>query len=166
MILSSNSFTSFLVRRAVCRRFGGRRWRPAVAVMSGDGEIGHGKRRSRTGLARVCGDVRLAGWRASCRRAPSGWEWNGSQPCQGATELGFPRPALGKMPGEAACRAGDPSGQGEEASSEGLGGHDLLAQADPRCPAGEVMRQHLHRQPGGVGSENAPRGDGSAPRRT
>ena len=34
----------------------------------GDGGIGHGKRRSRTGLARVCGDVRLAGWRVSCRR--------------------------------------------------------------------------------------------------
>ena len=33
-----------------------------------DGGIGHGKRRSRTGLARVGGDVQLAGWRASCRR--------------------------------------------------------------------------------------------------
>ena len=33
-----------------------------------DGGIGHGKRRSRTGLARVCGDVWLAGWRVSCRR--------------------------------------------------------------------------------------------------
>ena len=26
-----------------------------------DGGIGHGKRRSRTGLARVCGDVQLTG---------------------------------------------------------------------------------------------------------
>ena len=40
----------------------------------------------------------------------SGWEWNRSQPCQGATELGFPRPALWQMQGEAACRAGEPSG--------------------------------------------------------
>ena len=34
--------------------------------------------------------------------APSGWEWNRSQPCQGASELGFPRPALGQMQGKAA----------------------------------------------------------------
>ena len=33
-----------------------------------DGGIGHGKRRSRTVMARVGGDVQLAGWRASCRR--------------------------------------------------------------------------------------------------
>ena len=33
-----------------------------------DGGIGHGKRRSRTGLARVVGDVQLAGWRASSSR--------------------------------------------------------------------------------------------------
>ena len=90
-----------------------------------DGGIGHGKMRSRTGLARVGGDVGGTGG-----RAPSGWEWNGSQPGQGATELGFPRPALWQMQGEAACRAGEPSGQGEDPSSEGLGGHDLLTQAD------------------------------------
>ena len=52
----------------------------------------------------------MAGWRVSGGRAPSGWEWNGSQPGQGATELGFPRPALGKMQSEAARRAGEPSG--------------------------------------------------------
>ena len=52
-----------------------------------DGGIGHGKRRSRTGIARVGGDVQLAGWRVSGRRAPSGWEWNGSQSGQGAAEL-------------------------------------------------------------------------------
>ena len=85
-------------------------------------------------LARVCGDVRLGGWRVSCGRAPSGWEWNRSQPCQGATELGFPRPALWQMQGEAACRAGEPSHQGEEPSPKGLGGRDLLAQTDPRRP--------------------------------
>ena len=44
-------------------------------------------------------------------RVPSGWEWNGSQPGQGAAELLLPGPAPGKMQGEAACRAGDPSGQ-------------------------------------------------------
>ena len=53
---------------------------------------------------------RWVGWRVSGGRAPSGWEWNRSQPCQGAAELGFPRPALWQMQGQSACRAGDPSG--------------------------------------------------------
>ena len=35
----------------------------------------------------------------------------------------LPRPALWQMQGEAACRAGEPSGQGEEPPPEGLGGH-------------------------------------------
>ena len=72
----------------------------------GDGGIGHGKG------ARGPGGTG-ASWRGrwvSGGRAPSGWEWNGSQPGQGATELGFPRPALWQMQGEAACRAGEPSG--------------------------------------------------------
>ena len=76
----------------------------------GDGGIGHGKRRSRTGLARVVGAFSCRGRWVSGGRAPSGREWNGSQPGQGATALGFPRPALWQMQGEAACRAGDPSG--------------------------------------------------------
>ena len=65
-----------------------------------------GERTQQEGLADQGGaslrGVRLAGWRVSCRRAPSGWEWNRSQPCQGASELGFPRPALGQMQGKAA----------------------------------------------------------------
>ena len=52
---------------------------------------------SRTELARVGGDVPLAGWRVSGRRAPSGWEWQGAQSRQGVTELVFPGPTLGKM---------------------------------------------------------------------
>ena len=56
-----------------------------------DGERIRSRERSRTRVARVCGDVgSVAGW-------PSGWEWNGSQPGQGASELGFPRPAPGEM---------------------------------------------------------------------
>ena len=81
----------------------------------------------------------MAGWRVSGRRPPSGWEWKGSQSCQGATALGFPGPALGKMQGEAARRAGEPSGEGEEASSEGLGGYQLLTQTDARGPAGQQL---------------------------
>ena len=119
-----------------------------------DGGIGHGKRRSRTRLARVCGDVGV-GWRVSGGRAPSGWEWNGSQSGQGAAELLLPGPAPGKMQGQSACRAGDPFGQGKDPSSEGLGGHDLLTQADAGCPAGQVVRHHLYRQPGAVGGEAA-----------
>ena len=99
-----------------------------------DGGIGHGKRRSRTGMARVGGDVQLAGWRVSGRRAPSGWEWDGSQSGQGASDLLLPRPALGKMQSESARRAGEPSDQGEEASPQGLGGHGLLTQADAGRP--------------------------------
>ena len=58
------------------------------------------------------------------------------------------------------------SGEGEEVSSEGLGGHYLLAQADARGPAGQVVGhdpvsstgQALYGQPGGIGGE-APRGE-------
>ena len=53
-----------------------------------------------TWVARVCGDVgSVAGW-------PSGREWNGLQPGQGATELGFPRPAPGEMQSEEARLSG------------------------------------------------------------
>ena len=102
-----------------------------------DGGIGHGKE----ALADWAGASlrgRWVGWRVSGGRAPSGWEWNGSQSGQGAAELLLPGPAPGKMQGQSACRAGDPSGQGEEPPPEGLGGHDLLTQADAGCPAGQV----------------------------
>ena len=59
------------------------------------------------------------------------------------------------MQGEAARRAGEPSGEGEEAAPQGLDGHDLLAQADPPRPTGQVMRHHLYREPGGVSGEAA-----------
>ena len=71
----------------------------------GDGGIGHGKRRSRTGSASLRG--RWVGWQVSGGRAPSGWEWNGSQSGQGAAELLLPGPAPGKMQGQSACRAGE-----------------------------------------------------------
>ena len=113
------------------------------------------KRGSLADLARVGGDVPLAGWRVSGRWVPSGWEWQGSQSGQGTTELVFPGPTLGQMQGEATGRAGEPSGEGEEPPPEGLGGHHLLAQTDARRPASQVVRHHLHRQPGGVGGEAA-----------
>ena len=106
-------------------------------------------------LARVGGGVQLAGWRVSGLVAASGREWQGSQSCQGATELVFPRPALVKIKREASRRAGEPSGHKEEASSEGLGGYQLLDQTDARCPACQVVGDHLDREPGGVGGEAA-----------
>ena len=59
------------------------------------------------------------------------------------------------MQSEAARRAGEPSGEGEDASSEGLGGHQLLAQTDARGPASQVVGDDLHRQLGSVGGEAA-----------
>ena len=50
------------------------------------------------------------------------------------------------MQGEAARRAGNPSGQGEDPSSEGLGGHHLLTQTNPRQPGavgGKAARRHV-----------------------
>ena len=94
-------------------------------------------------------------WMAQTPALPSGRKWNRSQPRPGAAELGFPRPVLGKLQGEAARRVGEPSGEGEEPPPEGLGGHDLLAQTDSRRPAGQVVGHRLYRQPGGVGGEAA-----------
>ena len=42
-------------------------------------------------------------------------------------------------------------------SPKGLGGRDLLAQTDPRRPAGQVVGHHLYRQPSAVGGEAAGR---------
>ena len=39
----------------------------------------------------------------------------------------------------------------------------MIAQTDARCPAGHVLRHHLNRQPGGVGS-GAARGEMVEPR--
>ena len=102
-------------------------------------------------------------WMAQTPALPSGRKWNRSQPCQGAAELGFPGPALGKMQSEAARRACEPSRQGEEPPQEGLDGDHLLTQADARSPAGQVVGHHLDRQPAPFGKlrigGEAPRGE-------
>ena len=113
-----------------------------------------------TGVVRVFADV------GSVAGRPSGREWNGSQPGQGATDLGFPRPALWQMQGEAACRVGEPSGQGEDPSSEGLGGRGPLSQTSPRRPAGQVMRHAPGSPARRRWRRSAPRACGSARRRT
>ena len=117
--------------------------------------MGRSRGHSRTVLARVGEDDGLPGeWirRRRRRQAGNGMARNRAT---GATELGLPRPALGKMQGEAARRAGEPSGQGEDPPPEGLGGHHLLAQTDARGPASQVMCHHLDGQPGGVGGGTA-----------
>ena len=101
------------------------------------------KRRSGTSLARVGGDVPLAGWRvrppsALIPAVPSGRKWQGSQSSEGATELVFPRPALGQMQSEAARRAGEPSGEGEEPPPQGL----VVTIRSPR-PMRAVQRARL-----------------------
>ena len=106
--------------------------------------------------ARIRVDGRLA---AVCRRF-GGRRQAGSGMARSRARArlrAIPRPTPGKMQGDPACRAGEPSGQGEEPSPEGLGGHDLLAQADARGPAGQVVGHHLDRQPGAVGGEAAGR---------
>ena len=54
-----------------------------------------------------------------------------------------------------ACRAGEPPGQGEEASSESLGGCHRLVQTDAPSPAGQIVGDDLHRQIGTVGGDAA-----------
>ena len=98
-------------------------------------------------------------WTGQAPSVPSGRQWQGSQSSQGASELGFPRPALWQMQSEAAGRAGEPSGQGEEAPPEGPGGHHTLVQTDARGPAGQVMGQHL------TGTPTPMRGTGARRRR-
>ena len=108
---------------------------------------------------------------AGCTRGPGGREFGcGGSVADSAVRRGVewfaagpgrelnwvsPRPALWQMQGEAARRAGKASSQGEEASPQGLGGHQLLAQTDACRPTGQIMRQHLDGQPGGVGGETA-----------
>ena len=113
-----------------------------------DGERIRSRGLSRPGWREIAGTLgQFAGW-------PSGRERNGLQPGQGATELGFPRPAPGEMQSEAARRAGDPSHQSEDPPPEGLGDHGPLAQTNPRRPARRRWRR------------SAPTACGSARRRT
>ncbi len=77
----------------------------------------------------------------------------GTQPCQGPGEPVRPGPALREMQSEATGRACESSGQGEQATPEGLCVHHPHAQADAYGPARQVVGYHLHGHPGGVGGE-------------
>ena len=85
--------------------------RPAEGLQSPhrapyEGVAMHGIAAVATGVARDCGDVGSV--------AGSAREWNGLQPGQGATELGF----QGQR-SKSARRAGDPSHQSEDPPPEG-----------------------------------------------
>ena len=62
----------------------------------------------------------------------SGRERQGARSLQGITELVLPGPALGKIQSEAVGLAGEASGQGEEASPQGLGSGNRFAECDAR----------------------------------
>ena len=65
---------------------------------------------------------------------------------------------MGQVQGEAPGLAGEPSGQIEEAPPEGLGGHDLLTQADASSPASQIVGHHLDGQPSPLGQAQDWRG--------
>ena len=118
--------------------------------------------RARSAGKVAAGDTQRPAWRESGRQLGSWVDGmdavrKGAQSRQCAAELVFPGPALGKMQGEEPGLAGEPSGQGEEAPPQGLGGHRLLPQTYAGCPTGQVVRHHLDGQPGGVGGEAAGR---------
>ena len=113
----------------------------------------------------AAGDKQGSAWRRTAKPVDSlagtGGVRKGAQSRQCGFELVLPGPALGKVQSEAARLAGEPSGEGEEALSEGLGGCHRLAQTGARGPAGEVVGhdpvsstgQALDGQPGDVGWE-------------
>ena len=111
-----------------------------------------GNRPWKTGLDAV----RPGGWaaRGRVRRQRRGQEGLAGRAVASARwRTGFARASPGEVQGEAAGLARDATGQGEEASPEGLGGCRRLAQTDARGPASEVVGHHLDGQPGGVGGE-------------
>ena len=108
---------------------------------------------SRTDLARVGGDVPLAGGSVADGRRQAG---SGRARSRARALLNWA--SQGQRWGRcrvATGRAGEASGEGEEPSSEGLGGHHRLTQTEPRRPASQVMCHHLYGQPDAVGGEVA-----------
>ena len=158
---------------------GKRGYHPLLAIAAGTGDVLMSRlREGRANTARgaahflreTVGRVRYAGANGRLTlRADSGFYTHGVvSVCrkmdvrysitirgQGTAELLSPRPAIRKMQGQPACRAGEPSGQGEEPPPEGLGGGYPLSQTDPRRPAGQVVGHRLDGQPGTVGGEAA-----------
>ena len=112
---------------------------------------------SRTGLARVCGDLRLSGgWvgRRRCRQAGSGMARSRAK-----ARLNFS--AQGQRSGR--CRVNRRAERVSRPAREKNRRRRVLVvaicspQTDPRRPAGQVVGHHLYRQPSAVGGEAAGR---------
>ncbi len=83
----------------------------------------------------------------------SGEQRDRPEPCESSCPADRPRPAGRQVEREPAGRAGEPPGKAEQPPPQRLRRDDPLTQADPGCPAGEVVSDHLHREPGPVGGE-------------
>ena len=153
---------------------GGPRSRVSARRLGGDGRPRRRERhandrgwRARARAVRRVADVtQLVGMLAraldagrSCERA-SGRERERRQACERGCELTRPGPAPGRGQGPAPRRAGEPPVEREVAPPQRLRPHDVRAQPEPRHPAREVVRDHLHREPSRVGGEAA-RGNSS-----
>ena len=131
---------------AVCRR--------AMSACSGcgegDGGIGHGKRRSRTGLARVCGDVGLAGGSVADGRRQAG---SGMARSRARARLAPPRASAWEDAIRRAERVSRP------ARAKNRRRRVLVVTIRSPRPMRAVQRarlcHHLDRQPGAVGGEAA-----------
>ena len=135
-----------------------------------DGGIGHGKRRSRTGLARVCGDVGLAGGSVADGRRQAG---SGMARSRARARLNCS--SQGRRRGR--CRVNRRAERvirPAKAKTRRL--RVLVVTICCPRPMRAVQRArlcaiHLYRQPGVPPARrrwrrSGPRGDGSAPRRT
>ena len=77
------------------------------------------------------------------------------EPREGGSEADRPGPARRQVERETTGRSGEPASEAEHPTAERLRRDDPLTQADPGCPAGEVMGDDLDREPGPVGRELA-----------
>ena len=120
-----------------------------------DGERIRSRELSRTGLARVCGDLRLSGgWvgRRRCRQAGSGMARSRAK-----ARLNFS--AQGQRSGR--CRVNRRAERVSRPAREKNRRRRVLVVAirsprpDPRRPAGQVVGHRLDGQPGAVGGEAA-----------
>ena len=129
-----------------------------------DSGIGRSKRHSLDWAGKSWRGRSVVRWVAQAPTLPSGRKWNGSQPCQGAAELGFPRPALGQMQGGRAERVSRPA-RAKNRRRRVL----VVTICSPR-PMRAVQRARFGPSPGRPARRrwrrSGPRGDGLAPRRT
>src|SRR2546423_6263259 len=99
--------------------------------------------------------TRVRGWSGTSRRSRGRGNGKSSEPLQRAQEGVRPGPVRGQVEVDAASGEGEASRHGEMPVTEGLGGHERLAQAEAADPASQVVSHDIQRQPGGIGGEAA-----------